>query len=176
MATRTSSTRARPAARSSGGGSRTPARSAPRKPASRSGKSRPPARPPILVRLFRALFRAIKGLYLLIASGIGAAIRAIGHVSDIELEQRHRRDGAALGLIGGALVIAASVWWHAGGSATQGVADFCRALVGSGAVLLPVLLVALAVRLVRTPPADSSTRGRLIIGWAALIAGVLGMV
>jgi S-DNA-T family DNA segregation ATPase FtsK/SpoIIIE len=177
MATRTSSTRARPAARPSGGGSRTAARPAPRKPANRSGgKSRPPARPPIIVRLFRAFFRAIKGLYLLIASGVGAAVRAIGHVKALELEQRHRRDGAALGLIGGAIVIAASVWWHAGGSATQGVANVCRAVVGAGATLLPVLLVALAVRLVRTAPADTATRGRLIIGWAALIAGTLGLV
>jgi S-DNA-T family DNA segregation ATPase FtsK/SpoIIIE len=103
-------------------------------------------------------------------------VRAIGHVTDIELEQRHRRDGAALGLIGAAIVIAASVWWRAGGSATQGVANVTRAAVGAGATLLPVLLVALAIWLVRMPPADSATRGRLIIGWAALIAGVLGMV
>jgi DNA segregation ATPase FtsK/SpoIIIE, S-DNA-T family len=194
MATRTPApTRAR-----SGGGSAraaAPARSgrsagakAPRPPASRPPARRPAARRPpargrgpgVLSRTGTALAavllgigRLLAGCWHLLATALGSGLRAAtGGAKD--LDPAHRRDGAGLLLLAGALVAAGGAWWHAG-SAGDLVADGLTGLLGRGALLLPVLLALGAWRLLRHPVSRGG-RGRLLIGWAALSLGALGVL
>ncbi|HVF03908.1 MAG TPA: DNA translocase FtsK 4TM domain-containing protein [Frankiaceae bacterium] len=187
MATRAPSTpsRSRPAGRTSARATidlddPRPARSAPakqpaRKPAARKpAAKRPPKHVPLSARLLRALARAVTGMWALVAHGLGAVARTFGSGAR-DLDPAHRRDGAGLAALTTAIVVAAAVWWHASGALTGPVEALVRGAFGSAAVLVPVLLAYGAWRMLRTP-ADPAARGRLLVGWAALAAGVLGLV
>ncbi|HEU0132089.1 MAG TPA: DNA translocase FtsK 4TM domain-containing protein [Mycobacteriales bacterium] len=158
---------------------RTPAKRTPaKKPASRNAARKPaarkPAKRPASARLLRALARAVAGIWTLLARALGASARAVGHGAR-DLDPAHRRDGAGLGALAAAIVTAAACWWHASGFLGGPVEAVVRGTVGSAAALVPLLLVALAWRLLRHP-ADPAARGRLLVGWTALSVGVLGLV
>src|SRR4051794_10922014 len=155
-----------------------------KKPASKGkGRSRKSSRPspravrsgsgPV-ARLFRALGRGVGAAWLAVAHLLGAAVRKIGHTAR-ELDPEHRRDGAGLFLIGAAVVVAAAVWWQLPG----GVGDFVRTVVNGSVGLLgwfvPLLLCFIAWRNLRNPESNGPA-GRQVIGWAALLTGVLGLV
>ncbi len=126
--------------------------------------------------LIRALWRLIRGIWLGIARGIGAAARAVGSgAKELKIEPAARRDGMGLAVLALAVITAAAVWWSAGGPAGRVVANLLRSVVGSGAAWLPPLMLLLAWRLVRHP-ADPSGPGRFIVGWLAIAFGVLGIV
>jgi len=91
-----------------------------------------------------------------------------------ELEHGHRRDGLALGYIALAVVIAAGVWMRAGGPVGTIVNSGVRAVVGSAAWLLPLLLVGVAVTLMRTDPTPDA-RPRHVVGGVLLGLSVLGL-
>ena len=124
--------------------------------------------------LFAALGRGMVAVWLGVAQAVGATVRHIGHTAR-ELEPEHRRDGAGLFMIGLAVVVAAAVWWQLPG----GVGDFTRTVVNGSVGLLgwfvPLLLVFVAVRNLRNPDSNGPA-GRQVIGWAALLFGVLGLV
>ncbi|NUR08825.1 MAG: DNA translocase FtsK [Nocardioidaceae bacterium] len=163
--------------RSSGGQSRK------KKPASK-GKGRATATRPApravrngtgpVAMLFLALGRAVAAVWLGVAHLLGAGVRKIGHTAR-ELDPEHRRDGAGLFLIGLAVVVAAAVWWQLPG----GVGDSTRTVVNGSVGLLgwfvPLLLCFVAWRNLRNPESNGPA-GRQIIGWAALLFGILGMV
>ncbi|MDQ1712943.1 MAG: segregation ATPase FtsK/SpoIIIE, family [Frankiaceae bacterium] len=200
MATRTPSTpsRARPAGRSGARavidldaepaaprGRGTAARSGARPQAARTNARKPAARrpaqrrkpvrkPPASARLIRALARAVAGVWALFAHALGGSVRAVGHGAR-DLDPAHRRDGAGLATLAASIVTGAAVWWHASGLLTAPVEAFVRGTVGSAAALVPLLLAALAWRLLRRP-SDPAARGRLLVGWTALSVGALGLV
>jgi len=166
-----------PAARGGGGRAGANRAGTNRSPAARPAAARTPASrarrgPSLPVRLLRALPRLVTGLWGLLAKGVGGAVRALGGA---RVDPAHRRDGVGLAVLGLALLAAAGIWWSAGGPVGRWIADASRAAVGSGALALPVLLAAGAVVLLRKP-ADPPARGRLVVGWAALGAGLLGLV
>ena len=201
MATRTSSP---PASRSKGssarksgqGGSASRSRStgsqkksaSGRKPAARSGGSnrkrggssgRPAPRavrsgPGPFARIFTALARVLVTAWLGVAHAVGGGVRRIGHTAR-ELDPEHRRDGAGLFLVGLALVVAASVWWQLPGR----IGEFTRTVVAGSVGLLawfvPLLLCFVAWRNLRDPE-HNGPPGRQVIGWGALLFGVLGIV
>ncbi len=105
---------------------------------------------------------------------VGVAVRKVGHTAR-ELDPEHRRDGAGLLLIGLAVVVAAAVWWQLPGA----VGDFTRTVVNGSVGLLgwfvPLLLCFVAWRNLRNPESNGPA-GRQVIGWAALLFGVLGLV
>jgi S-DNA-T family DNA segregation ATPase FtsK/SpoIIIE len=115
----------------------------------------------------------VVGLWLLCAHAVGAAVRLVGGARHLESE--HRRDGLGLAVLGGAVVLAGAVWWHAGGPAGHDLGGWARDALGSGAALAPVLLAVLAVRVLRHP-ADPARAVRTVIGGLALGAGALGLV
>jgi S-DNA-T family DNA segregation ATPase FtsK/SpoIIIE len=121
-----------------------------------------------------ALWRGLVAAWLGLAHLVGAGVRRIGHTAR-ELDPEHRRDGAGLLLIGLAVVVAAAVWWQLPG----GVGDFTRTVVNGSVGLLgwfvPLLLCFVAWRNLRNP-AHNGPVGRQVIGWAALLFGVLGLV
>jgi S-DNA-T family DNA segregation ATPase FtsK/SpoIIIE len=116
--------------------------------------------------------RAARGTWLMLAKGTGTAARSIGRARDIH--PGHRRDGIALTLLGLAVVIAASSWFNAARPVGAWVDVVLRMFIGSAVVLLPVVIAAAAVVLMRTEP-DPEARPRLILGGALMALAVLGL-
>jgi S-DNA-T family DNA segregation ATPase FtsK/SpoIIIE len=111
---------------------------------------------------------------MLVAHGVGALVRHLGGGAR-DLDPAHRRDGLGLAALAAALVVAVGAWGGAGGPFGHGVTTVLRTLAGSGVLLLPPVLAVAAWQLLRKPPAEEP-RGRLLIGWVALTAGVLGVL
>ena len=128
----------------------------------------------LFAALFTAVVRGVRGACAGVAHLLGATVRSIGHTAR-ELEPEHRRDGAGLLLIGLAVVTAAAVWWQLPG----GIGDVTRTMVAGSvgllAWLVPVLLCFVAWRNLRNPESNGPA-GRQIIGWMALLFGLLGLV
>ncbi|MEO6879428.1 MAG: DNA translocase FtsK 4TM domain-containing protein [Mycobacteriaceae bacterium] len=114
--------------------------------------------------------RAVRAGWGGLARGVGAGARAVGRTR--EIEPGHRRDGIALALLAVAVVVAAGVWWGAGGPVGAGVDTGLRAVVGAAATLIPLLAVILAVTLMRTPPIPER-RPRFVLG--GVLVGVPGL-
>src|SRR4051794_25011627 len=124
----------------------------------------------------RGVFGLLAGIWRVSARVVGSTFRALGRgTRELKLEQPQRRDGFGLFCLAAAVVVAAALWFSAGGPAGRGIRDALRGAFGVGAAWLPPLLALLAVRFVRSGP-DPDSRGRLVVGWTALIAGVLGLV
>ena len=127
-----------------------------------------------MFRVFVALGHALKAFWLGIAHALGAAVRRVGHTAR-ELDPEHRRDGVGLILIALAVVVAASVWWRLPG----GVGETTRTIVNGSVGLLgwfvPLVLLAVGAATMRNPEA-AGPAGRQVIGWTALVFGVLGIV
>nr|WP_033432658.1 DNA translocase FtsK 4TM domain-containing protein [Saccharothrix syringae] len=107
-----------------------------------------------------------------LSRGTGGVVRAVGRGK--ELDPEHRRDGIALGLIALSVIAAAGVWWQAGGPVGQWVDVAVRSSVGGPAVIVPVVLLAVGVALMRSDP-DPEARPRLVIGAVLVGVGFLGM-
>jgi S-DNA-T family DNA segregation ATPase FtsK/SpoIIIE len=116
----------------------------------------------------------VASTWLGIAHVLGATVRKIGHTAR-DLEPEHRRDGAGLFLIGLAVVTAAAVWWQLPGAIGDVVRTIVNGSVGLLGWFVPLLLVFVAWRNLRNPDSNGPA-GRQVIGWAALLFGVLGMV
>ncbi|AKK30444.1 cell division protein FtsK [Mycobacterium sp. EPa45] len=108
----------------------------------------------------------------MLAKGAGSTARSVGRARDIE--PGHRRDGIALGLLAVAVVIAASSWFDAARPVGAWIDSVLRTLVGGAVVLLPVIIGAIAVLLMRTEP-NPEARPRLILGCAMIALPVLGL-
>jgi S-DNA-T family DNA segregation ATPase FtsK/SpoIIIE len=131
------------------------------------------SRNPFLI-LFGWIFSAITAVWMEIAGAVGYLARLFGD-SARGLDPAHRRDGAGLAVLAAAIVLAAATWWHLGTSAGRVLTGVIRGAFGIGGYALPVLLGLLAWRLLRHPDKNAHT-GRMVIGWAALLIGALGIV
>ena len=109
----------------------------------------------------------------MLARGAGSTARSVGRARDID--PGHRRDGIALALLGIAVVVVASSWFDAARPVGGWIDNFLRVLIGSAVVLLPIVLIAIAVVLMRTEP-DPEARPRLILGAAMITLPALGPV
>src|SRR3954470_1877153 len=171
MPARTTPTR-RPA--SSRGRSGSTAASKKRPPAKRSTANRRPAAKKKQSSGF-GLWRAARGTWNLVARGAGGLARSVARPDEAEpLAPEHRRDGVGLAVLGLAIVLGAATWSNGIGPVGAGVAQAVRWIIGSLVMVLPVVLFFTALRLLRRPPGPES-RGRLVIGWLAMIAAVLGI-
>ncbi|MFD4294921.1 DNA translocase FtsK [Rhodococcus sp. NPDC058505] len=110
--------------------------------------------------------------WTLMARGVGAATRTVGRAGDIE--HGHRRDGIALGLIAVSAVIAAAMWFSAGGPVGGWIETGVRGLFGGAAAMLPVVGVVVAVILMRTEP-KPDIRPRLVLGSLLVAVPALGV-
>ena len=158
--------------RSRNSGTRSTPRSKPASPTRRPASPSPARRPaPRRVRR-RFAGPGLLAAWSLLSRGVGGVARALGRTR--ELEPAHRRDGLALGLIALAVVVAAAVWWTAGGPVGAGLQQALGALLGAASVGLPVALAGIAVALMRTEP-DPAARPRRTVGTLLLSLGVLGL-
>src|SRR5215213_5254070 len=129
-----------------GGGNRGAAARARRRPAPRRPAARRPAPrkgPDLIDRGIDAVGRGLAAL----GRGVG---RALGRTR--ELDPAHRRDGLGVVFLAAALVTAAGIWWQAGGPVGRGFAAAVAVAVGLGAGLVPVLLAAVGLALLLSPP------------------------
>ncbi len=174
-------TRSRSTGKRPGGGSgrKPPPRSRGRSRAKYSGRtggrrySRAPSHNPIVI-LAGWLIAAISGVWMALAHTVGTTVRAFGrHARD--LDPAHQRDGVGLAALGLAIIMAAVTWFRLGGAVGHGLSAVVRSGFGSASWLLPILLALLAWRYLRHPDRNADT-ARMIIGWTALIIGVLGLV
>ncbi|MFE9823833.1 DNA translocase FtsK [Streptomyces sp. NPDC005791] len=120
------------------------------------------------------VYRLVRALWLGTAHGVGAVFRSIGRGAK-GLDPAHRKDGVALLLLGLALVVAAGTWSHLRGPVGDLVEMLVTGAFGRLDLLVPILLGAVAVRLILYPEKPEAN-GRIVIGLSALVIGVLGQV
>ncbi|MQA95107.1 MAG: DNA translocase FtsK [Streptosporangiales bacterium] len=139
-------------------------------------KRRPARRPnsdPVSL-LVIGVGKLLAGAWMLVAHAVGGAARALGQgVRDLDPE--HRRDGLGLIALGAAIVAAAVVWWRMSGPFGEVVGTLLFGGFGSLAPAIPLMLGLLAWRFLRHPDANADT-GRMLVGWSALLVGVLGLL
>ena len=114
----------------------------------------------------------MRATWLMVAKGTGSTARSVGRAR--EIDPGHRRDGIALALLGVAVVIAASSWFHAARPVGAWVDSVLRIFVGSAVGALPVVLAGLAVLLMRTEP-NPEARPRLVLGATMVALPALGL-
>jgi len=177
MASRTSAP-ARKSARGSSPSDRTPAPSR-KAPAKRpAAKKRAPARKPAtgpgpLVRGLNAAGRGISALWVATARMTGNATRAIRrgeHETDPELH----RDGLGLALLVLAAAAIATIWFGFDTWFVSWIPLLAGAFLGALDWAVPIILIALAWRVLRHPD-DRATTGRRIIGGTMTVIAVLGL-
>src|SRR6266545_7280335 len=151
--------------------------SAAKRPPARSGGSRPRAKRPTARRPVRRgpgpVGKALRGIWNLLAKGVGGLARAMGRTRDIEAEVR--RDGVAFALIAIGVVVAAGIWWRTGGPVSEWLEDGVRTVIGAGAVALPLVLLVIGVALMRSDP-QPDKRPRLILGSLLFTLALLGIL
>jgi DNA segregation ATPase FtsK/SpoIIIE, S-DNA-T family len=150
---------------------------APRPSGSRSGgPARPHARGATAAEPPRRSLpvRVVRGIWMGTAHVIGGTARRIGRGAR-DLDPAHRRDGLAFALLGLAVVVAAREWWGLSGSAGEVVHAVVAGTFGVVGVAVPLFLLAAAVRLMRHPE-RVETNGRVVIGVAATVLAVCGLV
>jgi S-DNA-T family DNA segregation ATPase FtsK/SpoIIIE len=115
-----------------------------------------------------------RALWLGLAHTVGAVFRGIGRGAR-GLDPAHRKDGLALLLLGLTLVVAAGTWSNLQGPVGDLVEMLVTGAFGRLDLLVPFLLGAVAVRLMRHPE-QPEANGRIVIGLSALVIGALGLV
>src|SRR5215469_1649688 len=160
-------------ARNRRGGSYYGGRSAGRGRSNGRRNSRPvPSANPFVI-LASWLVAAIAAVWMALAHTVGTAFRALGQ-SARDLDPLHRRDGLGLTALCSAIVLAVATWGH-GARLLRPLATFMHAVFGSGSWTAPILVALLAWRFLRHPDRNADT-ARMVIGWTALLAAVLGLV
>ncbi|MEE1810992.1 DNA translocase FtsK [Streptomyces sp. BE133] len=120
------------------------------------------------------VYRLARAVWLGAAHAVGAMFRGIGRGAK-GLDPAHRKDGIALLLLGLALVVAAGTWSNLRGPVGDLVEMLVTGAFGRLDLLVPILLGAIAVRLILYPEKPEAN-GRIVIGLSALVIGVLGQV
>jgi len=118
--------------------------------------------------------RAARGAWTGTAHVVGGTVRRVGDGAR-DLDPAHRRDGLAFTLLGLGILVAAREWWGITGTLGDGVHAVVAGAFGLVGLLVPVLLLASAVRLMRHPDSPAA-KGRSWIGVAALLLAVCGLV
>ncbi|MEU8605653.1 DNA translocase FtsK [Streptomyces parvulus] len=120
------------------------------------------------------VYRLVRAFWLGLAHAVGAVFRGIGQGAK-SLDPAHRKDGSALLLLAVALIVAAGTWADLKGPVGDLVEILVTGAFGRLDLLVPILLGAIAVRLIRHPEKPEAN-GRIVIGLSALVVGVLGQV
>ncbi|RZK95239.1 MAG: DNA translocase FtsK [Rhodococcus sp. (in: high G+C Gram-positive bacteria)] len=131
------------------------------------GARRPAAKKASTSGPLKSVGRGIGAGWSLMTKGVGATTRTVGKAA--EIEQGHRRDGIALGLIAISVVVAGGIWFSAGGPVGEWIETGVRAVFGGASGVLPLIGVAVAVILMRTEP-KPEIRPRLVLG--SLLVGL----
>ncbi|MFW2513575.1 DNA translocase FtsK 4TM domain-containing protein [Demequina sp. SO4-13] len=138
----------------------------PKSPASRA-KTPQKKRPPALLRGLAAIGRGT-------SHAVGGGVRRIGHGAR-EVSPDVRRDGLAIVLIIAAILIAAREWWGLSSWAGTAIHWVIAGTFGILAVAIPIVLVALALRLMRAPQEEAANH-RIGLGALMLVLMIDGLI
>lgn len=147
---------------------KSPAKKAPAKKSAAKPAPKPAPSPT------NGVYRLVRALWLGLAHTVGAMFRGIGRGAK-GLDPAHRKDGIALLLLALALIVAAGTWSNLRGPVGDLVEMLITGAFGRLDLLVPILLGAVAVRLILYPQRPEAN-GRIVIGLSALVIGVLGLV
>ncbi|GAA4626068.1 DNA translocase FtsK [Actinoallomurus vinaceus] len=173
----------RPAARKPAAGKTPAAKTTARGSTARkrqSGASKPaarprgPQRPDPITALFLGFWQFVAQVWLLLARAVGGVARMFGRGAR-ELDEEHRRDGQGLAFLGLAIVLAAATWFDPDTWALKYLGRLIRDCLGTLAMVLPLICLLPAWRLLRHPERNGDV-GRILIGCAALVGGIVGIV
>jgi S-DNA-T family DNA segregation ATPase FtsK/SpoIIIE len=139
----------------------------------RSAGKPPPRQRPV----WAAVGRLIAHLWRALGTAAGTLARAVGRnaATARELDPAHRRDGEGLAVLALGLISAIALWFAAAGPLGAAITGLFRLLVGNLALLVPPLLIAWSVHLLRQQP-HPERRGRLLVGGLAILLTVTGML
>jgi S-DNA-T family DNA segregation ATPase FtsK/SpoIIIE len=175
MASRPSAAKKQPAKKAAPAKAPTKKAAAKRAPAKKAPARKAPARKPAPAPSpTGGVYRLVRALWLGLAHAVGAVFRGIGQGAK-NLDPAHRKDGVALLLLGISLIVAAGTWADLKGPVGDLVEILVTGAFGRLDLLVPLLLGAIAVRLIRHPE-QPEANGRIVIGLSALVVGVLGQV
>ena len=125
------------------------------------------AQPPAVVRGASAVGRGT-------SAAVGGAVRSVGTGAKA-VSPDVRRDGAAVLLLIGAILVAATEWFGIGSWAGTVIHAVSAGLFGMLSKLLPIALVALALRLFRAPQ-EGHANHRIMVGLLFLALTVDGII
>ena len=123
---------------------------------------------------FDRLLLGIAAILVSLAHVVGNAVRRIGPGVK-EVDPALRRDGIGLFLFGSAIVVGAAVWWGLPGAVGQALATGVASTIGTLSYLAPILLALMAWRTLRHPDRNGPA-ARQVIGWSAILLGLLGLI
>ena len=109
-----------------------------------------------------------------LARGLGDATRRVRGES-LDIDPALRRDGVGLFLLACALVVAAEFWWGLPGPLGHLIKSGISGVIGTLSYAAPILLVLMSWRTLRHPDRNGPL-GRQVIGWSALLLGLLGLI
>ena len=116
----------------------------------------------------------LSAIWMFIAHSLGGAIRFIFRGAK-ELEPAHRRDGIGLLLIVLALVSVTGVWMHLDNFLGNSIYSFLAGAFGRLAIITPIFLIYMGVRMLRTPT-ESAATGRVTIGLLITLVSAGGLI
>jgi len=117
--------------------------------------------------------RAVRNTWMGVSHVAGGAVRRVG-TSARDLEPEHRRDGLGFALIALAIVVAAREWWSVNGVFGQVVHAVFAGTFGRVAYAVPLVLLALGLRVLRAPEDEAATN-RITVGTIALTFAACGL-
>ena len=109
-----------------------------------------------------------------LAGALGNATRRV-HGESLDIDPALRRDGVGLLLLACALVVAAEFWWGLPGPMGQTIEVVVSSVIGTLSYAAPILLALMSWRTLRHPSRNGPL-GRQVIGWSALLLGLLGLI
>src|SRR5215218_2758283 len=124
--------------------------------------------------LFDQLILGFVALLGALSYGVGRAVRRIGPAVE-DIDPAVRRDGIGLFLVGSAIIAAAAVWWGLPGAVGHAIFIGIASAIGTLCYVAPILLVLMAWRTLRHPDRNGPL-GRQLIGWSAIMLGLLGLI
>ena len=116
---------------------------------------------------------AVQRTWMGVAHATGSGVRRMGHGAS-QIEPEHRRDGLGFLFFALALVVAVREWWGLSGAFGDVVHAVFAGTFGRVAYALPVVLLVLAVRLVRTS-SNEAADARLGFGTAMALFAAAGL-
>jgi DNA segregation ATPase FtsK/SpoIIIE, S-DNA-T family len=113
-------------------------------------------------------------VWMALAGALGSATRRV-HGESLDIDPALRRDGVGLLLLACALVVAAEFWWGLPDPMGQMIKVLVSSVIGTLSYAAPILLVLMSWRTLRHPSRNGPL-GRQVIGWSALLLGLLGLI